>query len=103
MDQISKSICDFLWQGGKGNHKKFHLVKWDIVKLPMAEGGLHIQDPGLANLSLGGKILWKLHTYSKHLVNRILILKYMEGEPLRNIQEVNFLNGTVTWNLCKRG
>ena len=32
MDQISKLIRDFLWSGGKGNHNRMHLVKWDIVK-----------------------------------------------------------------------
>eukprot|EP00253_Pinus_taeda_P012435 PITA_12435 len=28
-DHISKLIRDFLWQGGKGNTHKMHLVKWD--------------------------------------------------------------------------
>eukprot|EP00253_Pinus_taeda_P002897 PITA_02897 len=59
-EQLSKLIQNFLWQGGKGNKKKFHLVSWDIVKRPLLEGGLQVRDPGLANLSLGGKILWKI-------------------------------------------
>ena len=57
MEQVSKLFRDFLWQGGKGNHMKFHLVRWDIVKRPMLEGRLNIRDPGLANFALGGKIL----------------------------------------------
>ena len=40
MDQFSKLIKDFLRQGGKGNYRKFHLVKWDKVKLPLTEGSL---------------------------------------------------------------
>jgi hypothetical protein len=62
MEQVSKLIRDFLWRGGKGNQKKFHLVNWDTVKRPFFEGGLQVRDPGLANIALGGKILWKLYS-----------------------------------------
>ena len=102
MDQFSKLIQDFLWQGVKGNQRKFHLVKWDNVKLPLDDGGLWIRDPKLASLALGGKIPWKLHTDNKHPVSRILRLKYMKGESLCSLQEIYYQNGTVTWNLCKR-
>jgi hypothetical protein len=61
-EQISQLIRDFLWQGGKGNQSKFHLVSWDIVKRPKREGGLQVRDPGLANIILGGKILWQLYS-----------------------------------------
>ena len=102
MDQFSKLIKDFLWQGGKGNHRKFHLVKWDKVKLPLTDGGLQIRDPRLTKLSLGGKILWKLHTDSKHPVSKILRFKYMRGESLCSLQEINVQNRSVTWNLCRK-
>ena len=32
MEQISKLIWDFLWQGGKGNHKKFHLLSGTLSR-----------------------------------------------------------------------
>ena len=32
MNNICKEIRKFLWQGGKTQSKKFHLVKWDTVK-----------------------------------------------------------------------
>ena len=57
MSQISKLLRDFLWNGGKGNQIKLHLVSWDIVKRPLSEGGMQIRDPGLANLAMGGKII----------------------------------------------
>jgi hypothetical protein len=60
LTQISNLIRDFLWQGGKGNQRKFHLVNWETVKRPINEGGLQIRDPGHANIALGGKIIWKL-------------------------------------------
>lgn len=31
-DHISQLLRNFLWQGGEGNQKKFHLVSWDKVK-----------------------------------------------------------------------
>lgn len=44
-EQISKLIRDFLWQGGKGNKNKMHLVNWNVVKKIKADGGLQIIDP----------------------------------------------------------
>ena len=55
--QISKLLRDFLWEGGKGNQKKLHLVNWDILKRPIVKGGLQIRDPELENLALGGKLI----------------------------------------------
>jgi hypothetical protein len=86
MTQISKLIRDFLWRGGKGNQNKYHLVNWETVKCPISEGGLQVRDPELANLALGGKILWKLYTNHRHPVSKILRKKYLNGASLRNLQ-----------------
>ena len=72
MDQISKFLQDFLWRGGKGNQNRLHLVNCDIVKRPILEGGLQIRDPGLANITMGGKIQWHLFSKLKHPVSQIL-------------------------------
>lgn len=85
-DQISKILRDFLWQGGKGNQNKFHLVKWDVVKHPTTKGGLQIRDPALVNLALGGKIIWKLFKDPKHPVCDTLKSKYAHQTPLRSLQ-----------------
>jgi hypothetical protein len=55
MIQITKMIRDFLWHGGKGNQKKYHLVNWETIKRPYAKGGLQVRDPKLENIALGGK------------------------------------------------
>ena len=78
MDQISKLIRDFLWRGGKGNKTLLHLVKWDIVKRPVLEGGLQIRDPGLANLAMGRKLLWQLFSNKKLLVSQFFWNKYLK-------------------------
>ena len=85
MDQISKLIRDFLWRGGKGNHNRMHLVKWDVVKRPILEGGLQIRDLELVNLAMGGKLLWQLFSNKKHPVSKIFWKKYLKGGSLKNI------------------
>ena len=85
-EQISKLIRDFLWQGGKGNAHKTHLVKWEQVKRPFAEGGLQIRDPVTINLVMGRKILWNLYHNSTQPVCETLKAKYAHGIPLRNLQ-----------------
>lgn len=76
MEQIGKLIRDFLWQGGKGNENKLHLANWELVRRPIAEGGLQIRDPSLLNLAMGGKILWQLAHEPKNPVSITLLAKY---------------------------
>eukprot|EP00253_Pinus_taeda_P019238 PITA_19238 len=99
-EQISKLLRDFLWQGGKGNENKIHLVKWDVVKKTQADGGLQIRDPALINLALGGKILWKLLHEPTHPVSEILRTKYRPNINLSNLQNANTANSTQVWKLC---
>ena len=56
INSISKEIRRFLWQGGKVQTKKFHLVKWDMVKRAKNQGGLGIGDPELMNKAMGAKM-----------------------------------------------
>jgi hypothetical protein len=99
-EQIAKLIRDFLWQGGKGNEKKIHLVNWEIVKKSKADGGLQIRDPALVNLSFGGKILWKLVSEPAHPVSLTLSSKYGVNKNLSNLQKDSPTNSTQIWKLC---
>jgi len=100
MEQISKLLRDFLWQGGKGNEKRIHLVNWDVVRRTKEEGGLQIRDPQLVNLALGGKILWKLIHDPTHPVSSTLWLKYGISKDLRNVIHMSTANSTQLWSLC---
>jgi hypothetical protein len=44
--QIAQETWKFLWQGGKTNSKRYHLVSWHIVRAPKEHGGLGIKDIG---------------------------------------------------------
>jgi len=102
MEQISKILRDFLWDGGKGNQSKLHLVIWDILNRPLQQGGLQIWDAGLENLALGGKIIWQLYANKNHPVSKILWKKYLKGGSLRNLTTTSTPTGTIIWNLVRR-
>ena len=73
-----------------------HLVKWDVVKRPILEGGLQIKDLELVNLAImGGKLLWKLFSDKKHLAYQIFWKNYLEGGSLRNRQMTNTPKGSI--------
>lgn len=101
-EQISKLLRDFLWQGGKGNECKIHLVNWEVVEKTNTEGGLQIRDPALVNLALGEKILWKLIHEPSHPVSVLLRTKYGPNKSLSNLQNANTVNSTQVWKLCCR-
>ena len=52
----------FLWEGGKGNEKKIHLISWKKIQKPRYEGGLQVRSLSSQNLALGAKLLWKIVT-----------------------------------------
>ena len=93
-------LRNFLWQGGKGNQKKFHLVNWDIVKKPLLDGGLQVRDLGLANLALGGKFLWKIFSNHRQLISHVFIKKYMHGLSLQDMEKGTTNKGKTLWKLC---
>ena len=80
-----------------------HLVSWDILKIPLTEGGLQIHDLGLANLAMGGKIIWQLFADKKHLISKIFWMKCLKGGSLRNLKAENLPQGTTIWNSCRKG
>uniref|UniRef100_A0A2N9EQD7 Reverse transcriptase domain-containing protein n=1 Tax=Fagus sylvatica TaxID=28930 RepID=A0A2N9EQD7_FAGSY len=66
---------NFLW-GGMGEDHKYHLVSWDVVCSPVANGGLGIRWLIHCNRALLGSWLWRFGTEESHLWRRVLIAKY---------------------------
>jgi hypothetical protein len=92
--EISHLIRDFLWKGGKGNQRKFHLVSWETVKSPIKKGGLQIRDPGHANIALGQnhmETLLKFQTSSEPNSKK----KYLQGKSMRNLHAETTSKGTL--------
>ena len=79
-NKIEKLQRDFLW-----GDPKTHLLEWDKVCMPIANGGLGIRKLTTFNKALLGKWLWRFGIEENRLWRRVLALKFGEewgGGPL---------------------
>ena len=83
INKIESILKKFLWEGGKGNLKKHHLVSWEKIKKPYSEGGLQIRSIQAQNLAMGTKLLWQLISGRSSWSKKVLWKKYFPGQRLR--------------------
>ena len=57
MNNINIEIRKFLWEGGKTQSKKFHLVNSTTIKDAKSKGGLGLRDPRRMNIAMGAKLV----------------------------------------------
>ena len=77
--RIEKIQRNFLW-GGLGDGFKHHLVGWNTVCCPIANGGLGIRKAAGTNRALLGKWLWRFGRKENHLWRWVIVAKYgLEG------------------------
>ena len=72
-NKIEKLQRDFLW-----GDSKTHLLSWDKVRLPIANGGLGIRKLTTFNKALLGKWLWRFGIEENRLWRRVVALKFGE-------------------------
>ena len=72
-NKIEKLQRDFLW-----GDSKTHLLSWDKVRLPIANGGLGIRKLTTFNKALLGKWLWRFGIEENRLWRRVVVLKFGE-------------------------
>ena len=72
-NKIEKLQMDFLW-----GDSKTHLVGWDKVCAPIANGGLGIRKLTTFNKALLGKWLWRFGKEEDRLWRRVVASKYGE-------------------------
>ena len=72
-NKIEKLQRDFLW-----GDSKTHLVGWDKVCAPLANGGLGIRELTTFNKALLGKWLWRFGKEEDRLWRRVVVSKYGE-------------------------
>uniref|UniRef100_A0A2N9FD38 SMP-LTD domain-containing protein n=1 Tax=Fagus sylvatica TaxID=28930 RepID=A0A2N9FD38_FAGSY len=75
VERIEKLQRNFLW-GGLGDGFKYHLVGWNTVCRPIANGGLGIRRVVMTNRALLGKWLWRFGREENHLWRRVIVAKY---------------------------
>ena len=83
ISKIESIFKKFLWEGGKGNLKKLHLVSWEKIQKPYSEGGLQIRSIQTQNLAMGTKLLWQLVSGRSSWSKKFLWKKYFSGQRLR--------------------
>jgi hypothetical protein len=101
--RIDALLRRFLWEGGKNNAKKLHLISWSKVKLPKLEGGLNIRDVAAHNLAMGCKLLWQMITGKRTWSKQVLRKKYFRGDRDRCLERPpKGTKGSPIFLLCLR-
>ena len=92
-----------MWQGGKQDTKKFSLVKWDKVTLPLEKGGLGIRIPRLANMAMGYKLVWRILNEKEAWWTEVIKKKYLNGVNSNILSETIIdRKSTPIWKLIKK-
>jgi hypothetical protein len=83
---IAREVWNFIFSlfgiqwGGLGDEFKHHLVDWNTVCLPVAQGGLGVYKVADVNKALLGKWLWRFGMEDSQLWCRVIAGKYgLEG------------------------
>jgi ribonuclease HI/exonuclease III len=102
-NKIDALLRKFLWEGGKNNSRKFHLINWSKVKQSKFEGGLNIRDVVVHNLAMGGKMLWQMITGKRTWSKQVLRKKYFRGDRDRCLERpTKGTTGSPIFLLCLR-
>ena len=102
LNEISKELRNFLWQGGKTTGKKFNLVNWSKVLEDKIIGGLGIRDPGMVNHVMGSKLVWWFIYGRKEWWKEVLWKKYLKKPRIWSLDIEWKGSGSSVWNLCKK-
>ena len=90
-----------MWEGGKNNERRLHLVSWDKIKKPILEGGLQIRNIVDQNLALQSKLLWNLVYGHTSESKKVLWKKYFKGSRSRCLDKPpRTLTGSPIFKLC---
>ena len=101
LKKMETLIKKFLWEGGKGNLHRIHLVSWNKIQMPYKEGGLQVRDLVKQNLAMGAKTLWNLVAGRDSWSNKVLRKKYLIGERLRCLDNpIPHKKGSPIYKLC---
>ncbi|RVX15731.1 Twinkle-like protein, chloroplastic/mitochondrial [Vitis vinifera] len=100
--RLEKIQRDFLWGGGNLDHKP-HLVRWELVCLSKAKGGLGVKSLSLLNKTLLAKWNWRFANEREALWNQVIRGKYGEARGGWCSREVREAHGLGLWKGIRMG
>ena len=101
ISKVDSLLRRFLWEGGKNNERRLHLVSWDKIEKPILEGGLQVRNIAVQNLALGSKLLWNLVSGHTSWSKKFLWKKYFQGSRSRCLEKPpRTLTGSPIFKLC---
>ena len=81
LEALNRMTRNFIW-GSTPDKRKVHMVSWNKVTQPKAEGRLGLQAAKPKNLSLLAKLNWRFKMEKDKDWAKVLRLKY--SNPMRN-------------------
>ncbi|RVW43416.1 Transposon TX1 uncharacterized 149 kDa protein [Vitis vinifera] len=100
--RLEKIQRDFLWGGGNLDHKP-HLVRWELVCISKAKGGLGVKSLSLLNKTLLAKWNWRFANEREALWNKVIRGKYGEARGGWCSREVREAHGLGLWKGIRMG
>ena len=87
------------WWGQRGDRRKIHWRKWEVLCKPKLEGGLGFMDLCKFNEAMLAKQIWRLTSNTDSLFYKVFKAKYF---PNGNVFEARSATGSFAWKSILR-